>query len=262
MAALVLAVGFPGQAWSLELKNVRPIYGPLGTVRTDAKFLPGDFIYMTYDIEELKVDVKTRKASLVTIVEFLDNKNTVQFQRETPMEVVLSLGGDRVPGELNLLIQTQQSPGKYKVRLRVTDRLAKQSKSYEYPFEVIAPSFGIIGVLSPAIGVPGQRAHVQFALVNMKLDAKKLPKVEVTMRVLDDEGKALSLPLKQLLPRDLPEEVKSLEKENFVPLLFPIYLNRPGRFTLAIDAFDQLATRKTELRVPLTVLDLSKFGGK
>lgn len=261
MAAVVVVCLCQGRAAALELKNVRSTYGPVGAVRTDAKILPGDFIFMMYDIEGLKVDAKTRKASFVTVVKLLDKSNKVLFQRETPMELLVTLGGNRVPGDLNVIIPAQQKPGSYKVKLEVEDRNAKQTKTYEYPFEVVEPTFGTIAVTAAAIGVPGQQYVAQFALVNLKLDDKKKPKAEIKLRVLDDKGDDLSMPLVQLLPRDLPSEV-DLSVQNFVPLPFPIYLNRPGRFILAIDAEDKLGKRKTSLRIPLTVLDLGQFGGK
>src|SRR4029079_6173962 len=109
----------------LEIKNLRSTYGPLGAVREDAKIIPGDFIFMMYDIEGLKVDTKARKASFVTTVELLDKGGKVLFQRETPMELLVTLGGNRVPGDLNVIIPSQQKPGNYKVRLKVEDRNAK-----------------------------------------------------------------------------------------------------------------------------------------
>jgi hypothetical protein len=260
-AAVVVACLCQGRASALELKNVRSTYGPMGAVRDDAKILPGDFIFMMYDIEGLKVDAKARKASFVTVVELVDKGNKVLFQRETPMELLVTLGGNRVPGDLNVIIPFQQKPGNYKIRLKVEDRNAKQTKTHEYPFEVVEPGFGTIAVTAPAIGVPGQQYVAQFALVNLKLDDKKKPKAEIKLRVLDDKGEDLSLPMVQLLPRDLPSEI-DITQQNVVPLPFPIYLNRPGRFVLAIDAEDKLGKRQIKLRIPLTVLDLGQFGGK
>lgn len=263
-AAAVIAVTaasmWPVRAAALEIKNIRATHGPFGAVRTDAKIIPGDFIFMMYDIEGLKVDPKTRKASVATIVQLVDKNDVVQFMKENPLDVQVTLGGERVPGELQLIIPSQQKPGKYKVKLKVTDRAAKETKTYEHPFEVLQPTFGMIAVAAPAIGLPGDVYVARFALVNLKLMDKK-PKAEVKLRVLDEDGKDLSLPLVQLLPRDLPSEI-DIVKQNFVPMPFPIYLNRPGRFTLAIDAEDKNGKMKASVRIPLTVLDLGQVGSK
>jgi len=40
----------------------------------------------------------------------------------------------------------------------------------------------------------------------------------------------------------------------------PIYLNRPGRFTIEILAEDKTANKRFELRYPLTVLDAMVIG--
>ncbi|MBM4067487.1 MAG: hypothetical protein FJ271_00875 [Planctomycetes bacterium] len=259
-AALVAACLSPVPARALEIKNMRSTYGAFGAVRTDARILPGDLIALMYDIEGLKVDPKTRKASLLTIMQLVDSADVIHFTRENPMDVQVTLGGDRVPGELRLIIPPQQKPGKYKVKLKVTDRAAKETKLHEYPFEVMPPAFGFIGVKAPAVGLPGDIYLAEFALVNFKLDNKK-PKAEIHLRVLDDSGKDLSLPLLQQLPRDLPPD-SDLTKQNFVPMPFPIYLNRPGRFILAIDAEDKNAKLQAKLRIPFTVMDLGQASSK
>ena len=84
LTLLLLAAAPPAQA--LELKNFRPCYAPVpfGANRTDAKCLPGDFIFLTYDIEGLKFDDKTGKASFVTILELFDSKANLVFNKEDP----------------------------------------------------------------------------------------------------------------------------------------------------------------------------------
>ena len=63
------------------------------------------------------------------------------------------------------------------------------------------------------------------------------------------------------LPRDMPEGI-DLTQANFVPLQYPIYLNRPGRFTIDIQASDKYGNKKASLRYPVTVIDVNSFVGK
>jgi hypothetical protein len=262
--ALALVCILPGLARAVELKNVRSTYGPLGAHRADNKMLPGDFVYLMYDIEDLQVDPKTFKASYFTVLELVDSQNKVLFRKESPTEVFLGLGGNRVPGDASVITDPKQAPGDYKLKLTVTDRKSKMKKNHEYAFKIIAPTFGIVGTQAAAIGVSGQTVPyiARFALANMTLDAKKkLPNVVIIMSMEDDSGAKVTQPVKQVLPRDLPEGV-DLSKENFAVLEFPVFLNRPGRFTMVIDAEDKAGARKASVRIPLTVLDLSKLSGK
>src|SRR5947207_13392805 len=84
-------------ASALELKNVRPCYGPLGATRADTKCTPGDSLFITYDIEGLKLDPKTLRASYSTKLELIDSTNTVAFTKDTPNHVDPQLGGTRMP---------------------------------------------------------------------------------------------------------------------------------------------------------------------
>ncbi|MBI3409208.1 MAG: hypothetical protein HY040_12750 [Planctomycetes bacterium] len=251
----------PGVSSALEIKNVRPCYGvPLGATRHDVKLIPGDVLFITYDIEGLKVDTQTGKANYLTTLELLDSKETVLFKKETPNESSPQLGGTRMPGDLFINTGRTQKPGKYKIRLTVNDRIGKESKAFVYDFELLSPTFGFVGVTAPAVGFPGQNYMAGFALVDMSLDKNKQPLVDVMMRVLDQSGtKEVTKPIYSSLPKDLPEDT-NLEKENFLPMQFPIYLNRAGTFMIEINAADKIANKKIQLKYPVTVIDVP--GGK
>ena len=254
LALAVLCLG-PSPLQALEITNIRPSYGPLGATRSDVKLLPGDVLFMTYDIVGLKFDANTQKASYETKLEFVDGKGTQLFERKTPNSVTAQLGGDRMPGDLHVIIGRNQTPGKYSVRLTVTDQLAKQSKAFVYPVELLPQGFGFVGTTAPAIGFPGQHYMASFAVVDMALDKNKQPNVEVTIKVLDSADKAVTRPVIITLPKDIPEGI-DIQKENFVPLNYPIYLNRPGQFTVDISATDKTGGKTARLRYTLSVLDL------
>jgi hypothetical protein len=258
--ALVFLCLVPNLARSVEIKNVRSTYGPYGAVRADKKIMGGDFIFLMFDIEGLKVDPKNGLARYEIAYKLVDNrgKEVVGVSKKTPQEINLPLGGDRVPGELALIIGPEQAPGNYKVNLTVTDRNAKESKNTEYAFEIVRPAFGFMNVLVHAGGVPGQLVKANFGISKMTLDKKQAPNVEVTMRILDDAGKDLGPPIKKRYPRDLPDGI-NLQTNNFVQEYFSIYLNRPGRFTIALDANDKNGKHQVSVRIPLIVFDLSKL---
>ena len=97
----VFALGLlPNFSAAVEIKNIRPCYAPFGATRVEPKCLPGDMLFMTYDIENLTL--KDGKASYVTILELLDDKGKSIFKKESENNVVPQLGGARhftKPGE-------------------------------------------------------------------------------------------------------------------------------------------------------------------
>ena len=259
LAALGLAVN---GASALELKNVRPSFGPQGATRTDVSCLPGDVLFVNYDIDGLKFDDKTGKANFTTILELIDPKGKVIFRKDTPNQKILQLGGTRMPGDLHVIMGRNDAPGKYTIRLTVVDNLVKESKSITYPFELLPQGFGMASVAAPAVGFPGQLYVAQYSLVDMKLDNKGNPNVIVGHRILDKDGKTPVAPdVLFAFPKDLPDEV-DLSKNNFHLMQFPIYLNRPGQFTIEILAEDKNSQKKVHLKYPLTVLDFTGTAGK
>src|SRR5580765_6595123 len=94
----------PAGLSALELKNVRPSYGPLGAARTNTKCVPGDSLFMTYDIEGLKINPKTMRANYVTTLELVDSTGQVAFKKDTPNDVAPQLGGNRMPGDLFVIL--------------------------------------------------------------------------------------------------------------------------------------------------------------
>lgn len=262
LVAAIVALGlFPHLATAVEIKNIRPCYAPFGATRTDLKLLPGDVLFMTYDLEGLKTDDKSGKTNYETTLELIDSKGKVLYKKPTTNEVVPQLGSGRMPGDLHVILGPAQQPGDYSIKLTVHDKIGKDAKAFTFPFTVIPQGFGFVGVTAPAIGFPGQHYVTGFGLVNLATDKKNQPSAEVNIKILDDKGAAVAPTVKIELPRDMPMDV-DLGQSNFVPLQYPIYLNRPGRFTIEIQAHDKFGNKKSELRYPMTVLDVNTFVGK
>lgn len=261
----LLALGFvPSLSSAVEIKNIRPCWGPFGATRFQAKCLPGDILFITYDIEGLEIDPKTKKASYDTTLELLDagDKDKVLYKNPTPNEVIPALGGARMPGDLHVIMSPKQKPGKYSIRLTINDKIGKQAKAFRYDFEVVPEAFGLIHVGAPAVQFTGVHYFLQFKLVNMALDAKtKQPDAELTIRILDENNKEVAEPTKNNFPKDIPEGT-DLQVSNVVALQYPIYLNRAGRFTVEVMAKDKNGKTTAELRYPLTVLEISSFANK
>src|SRR5262245_9133919 len=102
------------RAGGLKLSNVRSTYGFFGTSRPDAKYIPGDVIFLHFDIENLKTDPKTGAARWLMVMEVFDGKKAKPvFSKTVPNEMIPMLGGSRVPAFATIEMGTEQPPGSY-----------------------------------------------------------------------------------------------------------------------------------------------------
>ena len=256
LAAGMLAL-MPASIQAFEFKNVRPSYGPLGATRPDTKCLPGDILFISYEIEGMKIDPKKKSASYVTTLEVIDKTGKVIYAKGTPNEMIPHLGGTNIPGDLHIIMGLNQIPGKYQVKLTVQDRHANnETKSFAKEFELLKSEFGFVDVAAPAVAFPGQPYAAAYALVGFGLDNMNNPKATIKMRILDAAGKLISdPPVVNEFPRDLPEDI-NLKRENFLRMTFPIFPNRAGRFIVEVVAEDKISNRTVTLRYPLTIIDI------
>jgi hypothetical protein len=252
-----LAALAAGQASGLEVKNARLAHGPFGVVRAEKKFLPGDFLFLMFDIDGLATDDKTGKVSFETTLEVFDSKkNSIYSKDKNPLvETLLQLGGNRVPAKLELFTGFELKPGTYSVKFKVTDRVAKTKKTAEFtfPFELLAEDFGVVQLKAPAYGLPDSIYPIRFALVNSPLDKKKMPSMDITMRVFEEGNKTdLSKPISINLPAILPDDFDA----KIIPLSFDINLTRPGKFVADFEINEKINSRKLKFQVPFTVLEI------
>jgi hypothetical protein len=263
--ALVLLGLWAGPAAALDVKNVRSTYGPWGGVRPGSKLLPGDILWLAFQIEDLTMDADTGLVKYDVKIEVLDSKPMVIFSRNTENQRYLALGKARLSDRAQVIIGIEQAPGKYSVRLTVTDKGAKKkggpSKTFSQDFEILKPDFGLIQAFSPSVAATNQDFTASCMLTGMARDAKGIPNVELRLTILDEKGKpTLPKPFISNIPKDLPEDF-DVKKEKQIRLPFPVFLNRTGRFTIQIEAIDQISKKKASVSFPLEVLETSAIGG-
>jgi hypothetical protein len=272
IAILVLLAGgwLAGEAQALELTNVHLTTGPFGSKRSENKFLPGDLLVVNFDIDSLKADPKDGMVAYQIRMEIFDNKDKRAFAQVVPPKRLLLLGGSRVPTYAVALLDPEQEAGRYKVKITVLDIEAAKSKAPDaekvlnYEFQVLPKAFGIIQPVAAAAGFTGSDYGVSVGIVGFKrgkvkvgdLLIDKMPDVTMTAQVLDESGKpifpkAVSFDVKVLWD----PELNDLTKTEVVPVTFPLFLNRAGRFTIVIQAEDRLGKQKKEIRLPLRVYD-------
>src|SRR5262245_25459671 len=156
LAALTLA---PAQTDGLTLSNDRVLFGELGAVRPDNRFLPGDLVFVSFDIDNLKAnDAGVVRYSMG--MEVVDKNGKAVFsQKPVDAESILPLGGTKLPARAFVLIGADIEPGNCTCKVTVTDKISKASKVLEKQFEVLPKSFALV---SPSIRSDQDGAPVPF----------------------------------------------------------------------------------------------------
>jgi len=254
----------PAQGEKLALNNARSTYGVLGPERPDDKYLPGDILCVTFDIENLKAD-DTGLVSYKMGLETRNKKGEKQYSRDPQeIKVLLTLAGGRMPAFAVIEIGSDTPAGEYTMAVTVTDQNAKTTETLTRKYEILPKAFGLTrihatynffnstqGPPAPAVGVAGQNYLMNVWAANFER-AKEGgdPDVTAEMTVLDEEGKAtLAKPFTGGFSKDVPEKLTSM------PMQFLLELNRPGKFTIKLKATDRLAKKTAEATYRLTVVE-------
>lgn len=253
----------PAQPGQFRITNERATYGYLGPIRKEDRLLPGDFYFVTFDIEGLKVsDIGEVYYKMGMVLRNAQGKE--QFKQE-PLEqkALVSLGGNRLPAFAHAQIGSDTPPGEYTLEVTVYDPAAKQEAVLKRKFTVGDKRFGIIrarlsydpaGELSaPPVAVVGQNLWVNFSTIGFQRDKNEQPRLLVEMRILDDKGKpTLPKPLSGEAGKDLPKNIP------WVPMQFLLALNRGGRYTVQLKATDLLSKTTVEQSFDVVVSEPSK----
>jgi hypothetical protein len=252
----------PGQANQLSFLNVRSVTGYFGPERPTNKLLPGDIYLLVFDIDGFKIDA-SGKILYRMAMQVTDSRGKIQFGTEPQdREAFNSLGGTRVPASALLEVRLDQPPGVYTVSLTVTDRNSKASAKLDRKFEVLPKAFGLVQMVTTIdvqrtiavapTGVVGEFRFVSCAVVGFDRDTvKKQPDIVVEMRVLDENGKPVSKPSTMEINQDVPENAGLIP----VPQPFALALNRPGKFTIELQASDRISKKTAKLSLPLTSVE-------
>jgi hypothetical protein len=248
------------QPAGLQLTNVRLTVGELGPNRPNNKFLPGDIVVVGYDIEGLSIE-QDGIVKYTILMEVSDPAGKPIFKQE-PKEFteLIPLRGSKVPARAFVTLGLDMEPGIYTVKVTVSDPKTKSSNSLSTKFEVLKKDFGIVAVMTthdpraeiaaPTTGTVGQTIYVWMSIANFQRDPKtKQPNVELELTFLDDQGKpTLGQPIKRIQDSGIEAD------RGAFPIFFPLYLNRPGKFTLRVTATDRVANKKASYELTFTAL--------
>jgi hypothetical protein len=237
--------------------------GPLGSTRAATKFLPGDVLFLSFNIQGIAVDSKTGLAQYQTVMTITDAAKKEVFKQEAPAKEILLLGGTAFPSFAFALLGPDQDAGKYDLKITVKDLVGKDDKTLDYSFEVLPKEFGIVQPVVPAVALAGTDYSVNFSIAGMKFNKDDFPDVDFVFYLEDELGKKVfPKPIEVKVMQLHDPNVYDIRKKSIISIYFPVFLNRAGRYSIVLDAHDKIADRKAQARLPLRVLDPADFAGK
>lgn len=257
IALLATLAGTPGQN-DLALTHVRSTHGLLGPERTNETLMPGDILFVCFDIEGVRVDDEG-KVRYSMAIDVSDSTGKVLFkQNPKDTEARTSLGGSSVPAYATLNVGLDTQPGDYEFKVTVKDLASGKQQDLTRNFKVLPKDFALVRAMASvdtdaqypaAIFACGQGVWLHCSAVGFtRGGADKQPNVVFEMRVLDDGGKpTLAKPITNTVSKGIPA------KELALPMAFPLSLNRPGKFTIELQATDQGSGKKAKISFPITV---------
>lgn len=244
---------------SLSLKHVRATHGLLGPRRSDETVMPGDILFVCFDIDGIRVDAEGRVRYRMGM-ELSDAAGKVVFrQAAKEQEVHASLGGDRVPACAHLSVGLDTPPGDYCMKVVVQDLASGQEQSLSRKVKVLARQFALVrtmvtldedGHYPLSRFTCGQTVWVHTSAVGFTRGRGKQGDVVFQMRVLDTSGKpTLAKAATDTLTEELPANLSGL------PTAFLLTLNRPGKFTVELQGSDRVSGKQTKMSFPIIVQD-------
>jgi len=243
-----------------KLTNVRMTIGELGGPRASSKLLPGDVLFIGYDITGLPIDADGT-AKYTMAMEVKDAAGKAIFKQD-PRDLAdfVPLRGNVIPARAFITVGLDQDAGNYTCNITVTDPKTKAKDTLTAKFEVLKRDFGVVAVYTshdekgafsaPTTGVAGQTVFIQFSVASFQRDPKtKQPNVEFEFQVTDEKGNPTLGK-----PRTHIQDSGVDEKEGAFAMRFPVFMSRPGKFTVKITATDKVANKKATYELPLTIL--------
>lgn len=268
LAMAAVLGGTPAQPAALKITNVRTTTGELGPVRDVSKLIPGDSMYIAFDVEGITIDAEG-VAQYSMKMEVTNSAGTrilpppgEKSEPQTLSEFI-PLRGNKIPARVFVTAGLDQPAGTYTCKVVVADLKTKASGTFEKKFEVAKKEFALVEVgawhdpkrevPAPTTGVVGQTIYIWFGTVTFERDPKtKQPDVEFEFQIYDDKG-AGTLPA----PRKHIQDAKSVNqvKENDAAFMlnFPLYMNRPGKFTVEVKATDRVSKKTSSFKLPVVV---------
>ena len=259
VAVLALVPTQPPTA-SLNLTNVRNTYGELGGTRPETGLLPGDVLFVGFDIEGVAID-PAGQVQYTMAMEVQDATGKAIFKQDpAAKQDFVPLGGNKLPARAFITVGLDQPPGDYTLKVTVTDTATKATRTLDRKFKVLPKDFGIVAVYTsvdpqgqvpaPTTGIVGQSVFIQFGIIGFGREpAKKQPNVVCEMVPIDESGKPT---LQKPSVLTIAEGVD--EKDPGFSIRFQLPLTKAGKYTIRLKATDKITGKTYSFDLPLAVL--------
>ncbi len=246
------------QTGELKVENVRATHGFLGPTREGFTVLPGDFLYIAFDIAGLKPD-KDNSLSFSSTMQIFDSAGkTVQPLKQLGQVAYVNLlAGTRTQHTVLIAVPVDFKAGKYDMKINIEDTNGKNKATLNRQFEVAAPALGVVQfqisqdignlIRLPAVAVVGQPVFVNAAVVGHKADGKTPTAIKAEMVMLDEQNKPLSAPIGREF--QVPPETPVWHVQ------FDLPVTRAGRFKIQLKATDVKEKKTATLTVPFLAVD-------
>src|SRR5262249_44100368 len=126
------------------LTNPHFTYGPGGLTRPDAKFLPGDIVFLSADVGGLKFDKDALTSYRVSMEVSNAAGETLLRQKPHESQARNILGGKTIPCRVHLSLPPGQPSGTHTIKLTVEDVATGKKQTLAQKFEVLPAAFGLV----------------------------------------------------------------------------------------------------------------------
>ena len=172
-----------GPLWAkLEISKIEPILGVLGPERKSLDFYPLDELIFRFQIAGVKTDADG-KTDVEIQLKLVNPAGKTVFEKKTTVLRQLALGDNTLPGYAYLPVPEKAPPGEYTFTVQITDRLAKETASFERKLTCKPVSFQIIDVRfwhdadskvpAPAGGLLGETAHFKLRIIGFDKSSRE-----------------------------------------------------------------------------------------
>ena len=237
-----------------------PTYGPNGAERPTEVF-PGDTFYVKARLSGIATQSDGKPNGFIVAALYRPAPNTVpvfQLPRYDINDKII-LGGDSTTQFLHFYLPRDIDPGKYFIRVYVSDEISGENTIKELPFDVLPrTAFGVINLaychdsnhLIPAC-VTITVGEVIYLNANFVGFDTATGETHVTCKLtILDTNKTVVFEAEEFDVRRPAPAVESA-----IPVNYILKIDRAGKFMVKLEATDQIAKKSVEYRMPLIAVE-------
>ncbi|MEK7867331.1 MAG: hypothetical protein AAB434_11670 [Planctomycetota bacterium] len=242
-------------AGEITLENMRMVVSDYGPQKKDARYVPGEKVYLLFDA--VGAEEKDGQVAFILRFEALTPKGETLGKYDGEEQKAADVFGR---GSIRCSVYVGLPPdapaGTYSVNISVEDRVAKKKAETKVEFEVVATELTTINAKltvdqagenghGPFVA-DGESLYLRFTVAGLKTEGGKA-KLTVNLVILDGAGKEL-----RTVPYFVDAEVEVADGLVHVPM--GIHFTGRGKYTVRGVVKDLLAGTETTCDYPVHIL--------